>query len=788
MVLPTDPFPGEVPEDVEPAPLGDSEWRTRDRIKTVSVALVLCMNIGIGPPDTANKPQECAKLHAWTDPFVQPTAKSLELIAKTLQTQYELWQPRARYRLALDPAIEEIKKLCHSLRRSAKEERVLFHYNGHGVPRPTASGEIWVFNKNYTQYIPVSMYDLQGWLGAPALFVYDCSAAGHILTAFQQFATQRDSEGADGRHAGGLSKSHETNLDLPALPNSMSALSLSETGSGLPLTSATFGDCIQLAACQANETLPWNPDLPADLFTSCLTTPIPMALRWHVLKHTLFQSKISLPMTLKMPGRLNDRRTPLGELNWIFTAVTDTIAWSVLPREMFRRLFRQDLMVAALFRNFLLAQRILKSYGCHPMASPALPETDLHELWDAWDMVVDLCLDQLPTLLTLEKTGDYVHSTFFAEQLTAFDIWLTQGSLTQKAPLQLPIVLQVLLSQHHRLRALIILSRFLDLGPWAVQEALHVGIFPYVLKLLQSPAPELKPVLVFIWTRILAVDPSCQADLLKDNAFSYFLHVLSPTANLVAVQDVSEHRAMCAFILATLCHGFPAGQLACLQHSVIPLCLLYLHDHDDLLRQWSCICIAQVAHQCPEAILAALQEGAHVKIARVLVDTVAEVRAAAALALGTFLQLSSPQLHPISLEIIMALLPGMSDASCAVRVEVVIAFACFVTHHKKQFEERLDQLIDQQASAPIETKTKSRLAALVAVPDTSTFQSLTDAVLKLLLMASMDPEKKVAQMACKIIDAVLSKTDLYPPCSTLFSVRRKYFSEPQIQVCILSCP
>ena len=40
-------------------------------------------------------------------------------------------------------------------------ERVLFHYNGHGVPRPTANGEVWVFNKSYTQYIPLSVFDLQ---------------------------------------------------------------------------------------------------------------------------------------------------------------------------------------------------------------------------------------------------------------------------------------------------------------------------------------------------------------------------------------------------------------------------------------------------------------------------------------------------------------------------------------------------------------------------------------------------------------------------------------------------
>lgn len=33
-----------------------------------------------------------------------------------------------------------------------------------------------------------------------------------------------------------------------------------------------------------------------------------------------------------LPGNLNNRRTPLGELNWIFTSITDTIAWTVLPK------------------------------------------------------------------------------------------------------------------------------------------------------------------------------------------------------------------------------------------------------------------------------------------------------------------------------------------------------------------------------------------------------------------------------------------------------------------------
>lgn len=55
------------------------------------------------------------------------------------------WQ--ARYKYQLDPTVEDVRKLCTTCRKYAKSERVLFHYNGHGVPKPTSNGEIWLFNK-----------------------------------------------------------------------------------------------------------------------------------------------------------------------------------------------------------------------------------------------------------------------------------------------------------------------------------------------------------------------------------------------------------------------------------------------------------------------------------------------------------------------------------------------------------------------------------------------------------------------------------------------------------------
>jgi regulator-associated protein of mTOR len=242
--------------------------------------------------------------------------KAIEQIGTNLQKQYERWQPRARYKVLLDPTTDDTRKLCIGLRKAAKNERVLFHYNAHGVPKPTQNGEIWVFNKSYTQYIPMSMYDLQAWMGSPSIYVYDCSQAGLILDSFKVFARQRDSESF---------------MDSPHQSSNQHNLWLLNSWLRKPV----FYRCIQLAACGAKEMLPMNPELPADLFTCCLTTPIKTALFWHFQQQRV--GKLSLVQGItqeildKIPGKLSDRRTPLGELNWIFTAITDTIAWNTLP-------------------------------------------------------------------------------------------------------------------------------------------------------------------------------------------------------------------------------------------------------------------------------------------------------------------------------------------------------------------------------------------------------------------------------------------------------------------------
>lgn len=812
-----------------------NDWKImKDRQKTISAVLVLCLNLGVDPPDIV-KPYPCAKLEAWCDPSqFTDTKKAIEMMGKHLQAQFETISQRTRYKQSLDPCVEDVKRFCNTLRRNAKDERILFYYNGHGVPQPTASGEIWVFNRGYTQYIPISLYDLQNWLGAPVIFVYDCNSAGNIVHNFKKFVQKRIDDDNEGNH------------DKLA-----------------PSPTSAYLDCMQLAACKSNELLPMSPDLPADLFTCCLTCPIDISVRLFVMQNTLENNFYSqLPRNdagnVDIPGKLSDRRTPLGELNWIFTAITDTIAWTTLSRPLFKRLFRQDLMLAALFRNLILAKRIMPQYNCNPISDPPLPDTvRTHHLWESWDLAMDQCCSQLlkmntqsaqanvsttepivksfstfavpamnglvsthsdindlvnaaipehepanPSTVTRSRSepsinaailNGYQHSAFFEQQLTAFELWLKYaGPSTKELPEQLPIVLQVLLSQVHRLRALILLSKFLDLGPWAVYLSLAVGTFPYVLKLLQSPAQELRPVLIFIWARIMAIDyKSSQQEFCKDKGYNYFYLIFNsnlqgqavvaanlgaqgtttPSSNILINDD---HKAMCAFILTLFVKDFRNGQRLCFSSEIINNCLIFIQvSENPSLRQWCSLLLSQLWNKYPDGKWIIYKDGYLVKLLGLINDPIPEVRTSIIIALTTFLSendstsasqtasLLSPngltdsrsdELKLQDLKLANAVLLLMGDGSAMVRKELVYFLHKFVQTYIKFFLVVAFNQLEEEITLIDSPNTLNDFRK-----NSPAYGSIFSSIWKALLILSEDPQLEVKQLAETLIDLVMVK-------------------------------
>ena len=354
-------LPGATSDTILPSPIATSiplkpSWRLRDRMKTVGVGLIMSLNVGTDPPDIV-KPHPSAKLQCWMNPSSVTRAKAKEIIGDRLEKQYTRWQQQRntssssrpfKYRKALDPTVEDVRALCLWLRKQARHERILLHYNGHGVPKPTPNGEIWVFDKNHTEYIPLSVSDLRQWVGKPTIVILDCSSAG-VLVPFLTAPPAETPSNTPPRvsspilAAGGQRSSNlqSNNNDDPIITTMDEA------------ASHWVKDTIVLCPTSENEWLPMNPEYPADIFTSCLTTPIQMALRWFVRNNrismgVLFDNDSSSSSSNEncsqnfhhvgddgpdiavdsIPGQANDRKTPLGELNWIFTSVTDSIAWN----------------------------------------------------------------------------------------------------------------------------------------------------------------------------------------------------------------------------------------------------------------------------------------------------------------------------------------------------------------------------------------------------------------------------------------------------------------------------
>ena len=244
------------------------------------------------------------------------------------------------------------------------------------------------------------------------------------------------------------------------------------------------------------------------------------------------------------------------------------------------------------------------------------------------------------------------------------------------------------------------------------------------------------------------------------------------------IGNVSEHRAMCAFIIAMFCKDFHQGQVVCLSPELIESCLGHLQDFQNpLLRQWSCLCISMLWYDFPEAKWVGIRCSAHQRLCDLVVDPVAEVRAAMLHALTTFLGIPdlTPQVAEIEESIASIVLIMTSDGNTMVRKELLIFFSTFVARYQNKFiVAAYEQLLEEKASpgrasadptaenGTDAAKSKSRTSS-INEPHPVSADTIFSAIWKELLIMSVDPHLEIAQKAGVVVDyiyAVLIRSPL----------------------------
>ena len=125
------------------------------------------------------------------------------------------------------------------------------------------------------------------------------------------------------------------------------------------------------------------------------------------------------------------------------------------------------------------------------------------------------------------------------------------------------------------------------------------------------------------------------------------------------------------------CKDYNQGQRASLSTELVESCLDHLKDmQNPLLRQWSCLCLSKLWVNYEEAKWVGIRCMAHERLCELIVDPVAEVRAAMLHALASFLGIRdvTPQVANIEESIASMILIMTMDGNSMVRKELEGAF------------------------------------------------------------------------------------------------------------------
>lgn len=249
-------------------------------------------------------------------------------------------------------------------------------------------------------------------------------------------------------------------------------------------------DLIVLAATQ--DTLNYYPQLPCDLFTSCLLTPSKVAILWEIQNNadirTGLLSDIDIMYLIDIFNEHNITSDLLEMLDKALEAYVDEIASEVLESNphLFQKVFRQSSFLAHLFTNFIFSHKMMKTISAVPTSFPSLPDMSTHELWDSFFFQVDRALYSLKESMKPTPRNIFAYNDLLDEQMKHLENWLLFPKSDRPQPLELPFIEILIVSPAFFQRAVHFCAKYLEISDSSTKSLMHTRTFPILPTMLDS--------------------------------------------------------------------------------------------------------------------------------------------------------------------------------------------------------------------------------------------------------------------------------------------------------------
>jgi hypothetical protein len=603
---------------------------------TITSNAMICIFMPGETPQSSSEAEP--KMHFWNS--VNDESISPSEFVRFCQTQFSKTFPKTRFHCKARPCDLLVNQFLEKAAERPDNQRILiyyYNYNNCSEPVPNRS-QLEFFSQDAKTLTSIYIKDLILSSGKSSAFVFDCNNSGALLNEFI---------------------THGANRDIFAF-----------------------------FSCAEGQNNPSTSSLPADLFTSCLSSAASVAIVLHSKHYFHFKDSSLKPIDIfnELSSLANIDSEYLdsvfASINLTMKTIVEAIAFEKLGPEMFTRLFRVDSTVSQLVVNYIFACRVFETFGVNPVSYPTIPSLSSHHLWDNFDLSLD---SELFRLQQHHPPPPITQSDFLVHALISFETMISTLRDYKNPFTECISYMSLLLSSNNqeiRNRASLVLAKYVDLSYEAIDIALHFQIVSPLIKILTTkPTPEaafcLLKISAFAGGLMQAISDK------SDNIYSQLLSIfhVSPVPIALTIKlIISSKNAIQKFF-------------SCKWYSV---CMNCLESENMGVRIWTFLLLSIVLNYAPQNVIE--------KTASVIINSIRSCSAEAVYAaLECMPILAKNNAEKLVMELFNDLTTHISPN---VRKHLIdIASLCSETipfgDIKSKLENDMDQSVSEHAKSPV---------------------------------------------------------------------------------------